>query len=134
MAVETNDLPRLEALAAELAGDPRHFGEGLWFRAMGRLLAGKPAEARAIAEEFLSKTHPELSSIRLERLQMRVLTGQAGAGDVEAEAKRMPRVRANDLFWFLAVATGDRAWAEKGLAATPGRNFSYYSLKRLAAN
>ncbi|HEX7896639.1 MAG TPA: tetratricopeptide repeat protein [Planctomycetota bacterium] len=132
VAVETNDLPRLEALAAELAADPRHFAEGLWFRAMGRLLAGKPAEARAIAEEFLAKTHPELSSIRLERLQMRFLTGQATAADVEAEAKRTGRVRANDLYWFLALATGDRAWAEKGFTETPGRNFPYHALKRLA--
>jgi thioredoxin-like negative regulator of GroEL len=131
VAVETNDLPRLEALAAELAADPRHLAEGLWFRAMGRLLAGKPAEARATAEEFLAKTPAEVSSIRLERLQMRFLAGKATAEEVEAEAKRISRVRGNDLYWFLAVATGDRAWAEKGLAATPGRNFPYYSLKRL---
>ena len=132
LAVESNDLPRLEALAAELAADPRHRAEALWFRAMGQLLAGKPADARATAADFLAKTDPEISSIRLERLQMRLLTAQATAGDVEAEAKRISRVRGNDLYWFLAVATGDRAWAEKGLAATPGRNFPYHSLKRLA--
>ena len=131
VAVEAGDLDRLRALTAEL--DPRNVAETLWFRAMGHLLAGKPAEARATAEEFLAKTDAELSSIRLERLQMRFLAGKAAVADVEAEIKRVPRVRANDLCWFLALATGDRAWAEKGLAATPGRNFPYHSLKRLAA-
>lgn len=130
VAVEAGDLDRLRALTAEL--DPKNVAEVLWFRAMSRLLDGKPAEARAAAEEFLAKTDAELSSIRLERLQMRFLTAKASAADVEAEIKRVPRVRANDLYWFLALATGDRAWAEKGLASTPGKNFPYHSLRRLA--
>ena len=63
---------------------------------------------------------------------MQHLIGKASTAELEAEAKRVSRVRANDLYWFLAVASGERVWAEKGLEATPGRNFPYHALRRLA--
>lgn len=134
VAVEAGDIPRAVAAAEELAGAPdvQLRGEGLAYRVPALLLAGRRDEALAAAADFLDKTDPELSAIRLERLQMLHLTGKASTSDVEAEAKRVSRVRANDLYWFLAAASGDRAWAEKGLGASPGRNFPYHSLKRLA--
>ena len=134
LAADEGDLARVLEHAAELRQAPQIQlrAEALSFRAMAFLLAGNPDGARAAAEEFLSSVDQELSSLRLERLQMLHLLGKATTSDVEAEAARLARVRANDLYWFLAAATEDRAWAEKGLAATPGRNFPYHALKRLA--
>jgi tetratricopeptide (TPR) repeat protein len=135
LAADEGDLTRVLEHAAELRQAPQAQlrAEGLAFRAMAFLLAGNRDGARAAAEEFLSSVDQELSSLRLERLQMLHVLGKATTADVEAEAARVARVRANDLYWFLAAATEDRAWAEKGLAATPGRNFPYHALQRFAA-
>jgi hypothetical protein len=134
LAADEGDLTRLLERAGELAAasDVQLRAQGLGYRATACLLAGNRDGARAAAEAFFATADPELSSIRLERLQMRYLLGQATVADIEAEAKRVSRAHANDLYWFLAAATEDRAWAEKGLAATPGRNFPYHALKRLA--
>ncbi len=132
--LEAGDAARLEAAAAELAGakSQDYVGAALWYRAAGRLMAGRPEEARAFAREFRDRIDPEHTPLRLERMMMRHLAGDLKAADLEAEAKVLPRGRANDLYWYLAVATGDRAWAGKGLEATPGRNFPYHALRRAA--
>lgn len=134
VAADEGDLARLIEHAGELraAPEPHLRAEGLVFHALAHLLAGNRDGARAAAAEFDASVDQELSSLRLERLQMLHLLGKAATADVEAEAARVARVRANDLYWFLAAATEDRAWAEKGLAATPGRNFPYHALRRLA--
>ena len=113
VAVEAGDIPRALAAAEELAtsSDGQLRAEGQAFRVMALLLAGRREESVAAAVDVLSKSDPELSSIRLERLQMQHLAGKASTADLAAEAKRVSRVRANDLYWFLAVATGERAWA-----------------------
>jgi tetratricopeptide (TPR) repeat protein len=129
LAVEAHDLPRLEAARV----DPKNFGESLWAVAVARLTLGRREQAVAAAKEFLAHVDPELTSLRLERLQLRFLAGTSKLEEIEAEIRKTSRARANDLYWFLALATGERAWAEKGLASTPGKNFPYHALARLAA-
>ena len=59
------------------------------------------------------------------------LAGRLEDADVEAEARAVPRSRANVLYFYLALATGDGSWAETALKSTPGRNFPYYAIRRL---
>lgn len=131
--LESGDAARLEAGAAELASAAEiHFrGAGLWYRAVAALLAGRTEEARKAAREFLEGVDREFTPLRLERLMLRRLVGEATDANLEAEARCIPRFRANDLYLWLALVTGDRAWAEKGLAMTPGRNVPYHALRRL---
>ncbi len=133
VCVEAADLPRLERVAAEL--QPRteglHRGSAIFYRVLGRLMDGKKDEARAVAKEFLAATEATYSPLRLERMMMRHLLGELKTEDLEAEAKRVSRFLANDLYWYLALATGDKAWARKAAAATPGRNFPYHAIQRL---
>jgi hypothetical protein len=133
LAIESGDLAKLDAVAAELAADqdPQIQGEALFARAIGLLLSGKRDAARASAWEFLAKTDREFSPLRLERMMMRHLAGELRDGDLEGEAQVLSRFHANDLLWYLALATGDRGWAEKALALTPGHNYPYHSLRRL---
>jgi hypothetical protein len=64
-------------------------------------------------------------------MMMRHLVGELKDADLDAEAKRLSRFHANDLLYYLALATGDPARAEAALAATPGHNYPYYALRRL---
>ena len=133
LRVEQGDLDGLEKSVAELlAGPPSLQGHALYFRALGQLIAGRRDDARTTAAAFLERVDPAAAVSRLEHFAMRHLVGKATAEELEAEAKAVPRFAANDLYYYLAVATGDRAWAVKGLEATPGRNFPYHALKRLA--
>jgi len=133
LSIESGDLARLEAVATELAGDKdvQIQGEAIFARAVGQLLAGRKDSAKAAAWEFLAKTDKEFSPLRLERMMMRLLVGELKEADLEAEAKLLSRFHANDLLWFLALASGDRAWAEKALASTPGHNYPYHSIRRI---
>jgi tetratricopeptide (TPR) repeat protein len=128
LAVESGGLARVEVVAAEQADVP----EAVWFRAVGALLAGRRADAEKAAADFLAKADPKAASLRQFVLTMRLLLGKAKADELEAEAKRLPRFQSADLYFFLALATGEKAWAAKGLEATPGRNFPYHALQRLA--
>jgi tetratricopeptide (TPR) repeat protein len=125
LALEAGDLARL----FEPIVEP---GDGLWFRAVGMLLAGKRDEAVKAAREFLAKTDPKLASLRQNRLMMRYLAGEAKLEDLEAEAQRVHRFQSADYYFFLAAATGDKSWAAKGVEGSPGHNFPYHALKRLA--
>ena len=69
--------------------------------------------------------------MRLERMMMRHLIGELKDADLDAEVRRLSRFHANDVLWYLALATGDRAWAEKAAAATPGHNYPYHAIQRL---
>lgn len=117
LAVESGDLAKLD-------GDA-------YFRAIGHLLGGRRDQAVASGWEFLAKTDKEFSPLRLERMMMRHLVGELKDADLEAEAKLLSRFHANDLLWYLALATGDRAWAEKAAASTPGRNYPYHAIQRI---
>jgi thioredoxin-like negative regulator of GroEL len=133
LAIESGDLARLDAVIAELAADqdPQIQGEAVFARALGHLSSGKRDAAKASAWEFLAKTDKEFSPIRLERMMMRHLVGELKDADLEAEVKLLSRFHANDLLWYLALATGDRARAEQALASTPGHNYPYHSILRL---
>ena len=124
LALEEGNLTRL----LDLAGDP----DGLWFRAVGLLLAGNLDEAKLMAEEFLRKTDPKLASLRQYRTMMLLLADRMNVPDFEAEVKRVHRFQAPDYCFFLALLSGDKAWAVKGLETSPGHNFPYHALKRLA--
>src|SRR5262249_17403837 len=125
LAIESGDLARLEAVAASFDADKdsQIQAEGAFARAIGHLLAGRREQARAAAWEFLAKCDKEFSPLRLERMMMRHQVGELKDADLEAEAVLLSRFHANDLLWYLALASGDRARAEKALAATPGHNF-----------
>lgn len=129
LAVESGELARIEPIAAEHSAT----AEVIWFRAVGALLGGRRPEAERAAADFLARADPKLVLLRQNRLQMQLLAGQAKVGDLEAEAKRLPRFQSADVYFFLALATGDKAWALKGLEVSPGHNFPYHALKRLAA-
>jgi hypothetical protein len=126
LAVESGDLAAAQALAAELSTEDAPF-----FRAIAALMAGKRESAKASAWEFLAKTDKENSTLRLERMAMRYLVGELKEADLEAEAKLLSGSYANDLYWFLALATGERAWAQRALDVTPGHNYPYHSIQRI---
>lgn len=133
VCVEAGDLERLERVAAELAraAEPQPRGTAILYRVLGRLLAGKKDEAKPFATEFLASTEATYSPLRLERMMMRHLLGELKDADLDAEARKVSRFQANDLYFYLALATGDRAWAKKAAEATPGRNFPYHAVRRL---
>jgi predicted Zn-dependent protease len=135
LGIESGDLAAAAAAAESLAEleDRQARGEGLYFRAFLKLLAGGKDGARAAAWEFLAKTPADFSPLRFERLQMRVLVGELKLEDLVAEAKALPRAYANDLYAFAALSTGDRAWAEQAAAATPARNYPHHLIRRLQA-
>jgi tetratricopeptide (TPR) repeat protein len=129
---ESGNDDALEKEAAELiaTGEPRTMGESLWTRALSRLAAGKRDLALADAKELLQKSDHKKSWLRQEILTMEHLTGRFKDEDIDREARAINRFRANDLYFYLALATGKAEWAEKALAATPGHNFPYHSIKR----
>jgi thioredoxin-like negative regulator of GroEL len=133
LTIESGDLAKLDPVIAELAADkdPQIQGEAIFARAIAALLAGQKDKAKGVAWEFLAKTDKEFSPLRLERMMMRHQVGELKDADLEAEAKLLCRFQANDLLWYLALAVGDRAWAEKALASTPGHNYPYHSIQRL---
>jgi tetratricopeptide (TPR) repeat protein len=133
LAIESGDLARLEAVAASFDADPDRLtqAEGAWARAIAHLSAGRREAAKGAAWEFLEKYGRVLSTLRLERMMMRHLVGELKDADLEDEAKQLSRFQANDLLWYLALATGDRARAEAALAATPGHNYPYHAIRRL---
>jgi len=72
------------------------------------------------------------------KLKIRSLNAEATLG--YKEAQRWPGNHplreqivnhANELLWYLALVTGDRARAERAAAATPGHNFPYHAIQRL---
>jgi tetratricopeptide (TPR) repeat protein len=133
VCVESGDLTRLERAAADLQGssDPQPRGSALLYRIFGRLMQGKMDEARVLGKEFLASTDATYTPLRLERMMMRHLLGELKTEDLDVEAKKVSRFLANDLYWYLALATGDKAWAKKAADATPGRNFPYHAIQRL---
>lgn len=127
--LESGDLARLES-ASFAASEPMDRGVALWHRAMALLLQGRRDEAKAAAKEFLAAGDREYTPLRLERLMMRHLIGEVRDAEIEGEAREVARFFANDLYFYLAAATGDRAWAEKALQSTPGHNFPYHAIRR----
>lgn len=121
LAIESGDLAKVDALAEDDA----------FFRAIAHLLGGRRDKAVSSAWEYLAKTDKEFAPLRLERMMMRHLVGELKDADLEAEVKLLSRFHANDVLWYLALATGDRAWAEKAAAATPGHNYPYHAIQRL---
>lgn len=121
LGIESGNLPEVD-----LATD-----DGPFLRAIVHLVAGRRDAAKTAAWEFLAKTDKEFAPLRLERMMMRHLVGELKDADLEEEAKLLSRFHANDVYWYLALATGDRAWAEKAAASTPGHNYPYHAIQRL---
>ena len=122
---------RAEMSLAVESGDLAKLDDEAFFRAIGALLAGQKDKAKAAAWEFLAKTDKEFAPLRLERMMMRHLVDELKDADLEAEVRRLSRFHANDVLFYLALATGDRAWAEKAAASTPGHNYPYHAIQRL---
>ena len=133
LLLEAGEEERLEKAASDLAtkAQGKWQGDALWYRAVAQLLAGRREDARGTAEEFLDTVDRDFSPLRLEILMMRQLAGEVDVPTVEKEAKQISRFRANMLYFFLALSTGDRTWAERARAVTPGRNIPYHSIGRL---
>ena len=133
LLVEAGEGERLEKAASDLASRARGKwqGDALWYRAVAQLLAGRREDALGTAGEFLDTVDLDFSPLRHEILMMRQLAGEVDAAAVEKEAKQISRFRANVLYFFLALSTGDRIWAERARAVTPGHNFPYHSIGRL---
>jgi tetratricopeptide (TPR) repeat protein len=133
LSIEAGDRARLEAVAGELSKHAGEYVTGVapWGRAMGRLLAGEREGAAAAAREFLERTDPEFTPLRMERLMMLRMVGELKDEALEAEIRELPRAWQNDLLYYLALARGDRSLAERALEATPGHNFPYHAIRRL---
>ena len=133
LAIESGDLAGLDTVAAEFSDDKDlHLqAEAAYTHALSALLHGQREPAKAAAWEFLAKCDKEFSPLRLERMMMRHLVGELKDADLDAESKVLSRFHANDLLWYLAVVTGDRALAEAALASTPGHNYPYHAIQRL---
>lgn len=136
LALEAGRPEDLDQAAGDLAADaePQARGEGLYGKVLVHLMAGRGEAARAAAWEFLAKCPKDYSPLRLERLALRHVVGELKEADLEAEAKRLSRFHANDIYAYLALATKSRSWAEKAAAATPGRNYPYHLIQRLLKN
>jgi tetratricopeptide (TPR) repeat protein len=130
--IESGDLTKLEAGVQELLGSPDRQvrGEVIWYRILGLLMENKKEEAVALARQSLREMDPQFAPLRQETLMLQYLSGRWKIEDLEKEAKAVNRFRANDLYYFMALATGDRVWAEKALSSTPGHNFPYHAIKR----
>jgi tetratricopeptide (TPR) repeat protein len=133
LCVEAGDAERLDRVGAQLAqaADPQLRATAVFYRALGRLIAGKADEAKVHARELLAAAPPGYTPLRLERLMMAHLVGEKKVEELEAEARRLSRFHANDIYWYLALATGDREWARKAAEATPARNFPYHAIQRM---
>jgi tetratricopeptide (TPR) repeat protein len=132
--LESGDLARVETLASDLAvcTHPITAGEARYYLVLGRLMAGKRDEAVAAAKEFLTTMDIELGHLRMESLIMQHLAGTRITTELlAAEAAQVNRFRANDMFFYLALATGDPQWAKKAAESTPGHNFPYHAIHRL---
>ncbi len=131
--VESGDLARLEDEASELAKclHPITAGEARYYLVLGRLMAGKRDVAVAAANEFLGTMDILLGLLRAESLMMQHLAGTRKVEDLVGEAAKVSRFRANDLYFYIALATGDPAWAKKAAESTPGHNFPYHAIQRL---
>ena len=134
--VESGDAAAIERVSELLlpTNHPGFFGRGLWYRSMGRLIAGKKEDAVASATEFLERVQGEYSILRQERLMMRHLIAEVNDAAVTAEARATSPGRANDLYFYLALATGKGEWARKGLGVTQRNNFPHHALKRLVGD
>lgn len=130
--VEAGKTDLLIQEAERLASEARasYVTQAMWYRAMGLLLAGRQAEAKAAAKAFLERVPSEYAPFRQERLMMSHLAGEASVDGVAEEAAATSRVRANDLYFYLAAATGERKWAQQALESTPKHNFPYHAIQR----
>ncbi len=133
LAIESGNLDLLKAPVEALAADrdAQLQGEAIFADVIAGLIRKEKREATTLAWKFLAKTDKEFSPLRLERMMMRHLVGELKDADLEAEAAALSRFHANDLLWYLALVTGDRARAEAALAATPGHNYPYHAIRRL---
>lgn len=131
--VDSGDLAKLDQETTELAKSTHRMvaGEALYYRALGRLMAGKREEAEAVAKEFLERMDIELGLLRRESLLLQHLAGRRKDEDLAKEAGLVNRFWANDMYFYLALATGKAEWAKKAQEATPGRNFPYHAIQRL---
>jgi tetratricopeptide (TPR) repeat protein len=130
--LEAGQAVRVIEEGAALGGvaDPQIAGDALSYRVLALLEAGRRPEAAATARDFLARIDPELGDLHLVRLTMQHLAAERSEEDLEREAREVARAFANDLYYYLALATGDRRWAERAREATPGRNFPWHSILR----
>lgn len=130
--LEAGELAQVMEDGARLAGvaDPQIAGDAIAYRVLALLEAGRRAEAVEAARDYLGRIDPELGDLRQVHLSMLHLVGERSEGDLEREAREVARAFANDLYYYLALATGDRRWAERAREATPGRNFPWHSILR----
>jgi tetratricopeptide (TPR) repeat protein len=130
--LEAGDLAPVIEEGERLGGvaDPQIAGDAIAYRVLALLEAGRREEAMGAARDFLGRIDPELGDLRQVRLTMLHLTGERSEEDLEREAREVARAFANDIYYYLAVATGDRRWAERAREATPGRNFPWHSILR----
>ena len=133
LAIESGRLDLLKAPVEVLTADrdAQLQGEAIFAEVIAALIRREKQEATTLAWKFLAKTDKEFSPLRLERMMMRHLVGELKDADLEAEVKLLSAFHANDLLWYLALATGDRARAEAALASTPGHNYPYHAIRRL---
>ncbi len=130
--LEAGRLDPLLQLSRDLTivAKPSIAGRAIWYHALANLLAGRRDEAVKWARIFLKGMNPEYTPLRLEWFMMRHLAGEMGDKEIAEEAGKVSRFHANDLYYYLSLATGDKAWAKKALESTPGRNFPYHAIKR----
>jgi tetratricopeptide repeat protein len=134
--IESGDLDKLAQESGALAKLPQRqlAGEALYYRTLGLLLAGKREEAVTSAKEFLASVDVEKGSLRTEVLLMQHLAGTRKSEDLTGEVAQLNRFRANDVYFYLALESGKKEWAQKALEATPGHNFPYHAIRRLLKN
>ena len=131
--LESGDLARLEDEASELSRclHPITAGEARYYLVLGHLMGGKREDAVAVANEFLGTIDILLGLLRAESLVMQHLSGSRKPETLAGEAAQVNRFRANDIYFYMALATGDPQWAKKAAESTPGHNFPYHAIQRL---
>lgn len=138
--IESGDVAKLNEesagllkLASEVTKVPQKqlMGEAMFYQTVGLLLAGKRDDAVASAKKFLASIDQESGIFRVEALVMQFLAGIRKEQDLAGEAAQVNRFRANDMYYYMALISGNADWAKKAADATPGHNFPYHAIQRL---
>jgi tetratricopeptide (TPR) repeat protein len=130
--LEAGDVLRLLSHAETLADSrsPTQRAEALWYRMIGHLEAGSRDDAAVAAKEALERMDRRYGLLRHKLWMFQHFLGQRKDEELAEEAKRVHRFYANEIYYYLALSTEKKAWAEKALESTVGHDFPYHAIRR----
>jgi hypothetical protein len=97
---------------------------------IGHLEAGSRDDAAVAAKEALERMDRRYGLLRHKLWMFQHFLGQRKDEELAEEAKRVHRFYANEIYYYLALSTEKKAWAEKALESTVGHDFPYHAIRR----